>query len=166
MCVPCLGNRTRVCGAIGVTPASYWCRFYCECCLQRCLISEHNCGILAWLDSCNKEPCCHLQTCVFFWSTILLTSKLLVSNGDASWAVLKLSCTWTSHQAGSAGKAKCKPSDVKSKSHLHWGVPQTSNPVIRGLDLARRLSLCQIFGVGGGVGGLPKITGLVVCLGR
>ena len=149
MCVPCLWSHNRMCDATGVTPTSYWCQFYCECCLQRCLISEHNCGILAWLDSCNKEPCCHLQTCVFFWSTILLTSKLLVSNGDVSWAVLKLSCTWTSHQAGNAGKAKRKLSDIKSQSHLHRGYPQTFNPAIWGLDLARCLSSCQIFDVGG-----------------
>lgn len=158
MCVPCLWNRNWMRDAIGVTPTSYWCRFYCECYLQCCLISEHNCGISPWLDSCNKESCCHLQTRVFFWSTILLTSKLLVSNGDTSWVVLKLSYTWTSHQAGNAGKAKCKLIDIKSKSHLHWGNPQTSNPVIQGLHLARHLCSCQIFGVWGGATENNRVT--------
>lgn len=132
---------------IGVTWASFWCQFYCECCLQCCLILEYNCRISAWLDSCNKEPCCYLQTCVFFWSTILLMSKLLVSNGDASWAVLKLSCTWTSHQAGSVGKAMCKPIGTKPKGYLQWEIPQPSNPVNWGLDLTRLFSLWPSVGV-------------------
>lgn len=155
MYVPCWWSHNRACDAVGVTPASHWCWFSCEC----RLISEHNCGISAWWGSCNEEPRCHLQIRAVFWSTILLMSKLLVSNGDTSWAVLQLSCRWTSHRAGHVGKAKGNQISTESESCLHWENPQPSDPGMRGLDLAKCLSLCLIFGVGWGGNRVTLVIG-------